>query len=500
MSKKVGIWIRVSTDDQARGDSPKHHEERAKYYAKAKDWEIAETYHLEGVSGKAVMDHPETIRMLDDIASGKISGLIFSKLARLARHTKQLLDFAEIFKQHNADLISLQENIDTSSPAGRLFYTLIAAMAQWEREEIAERVAASVPIRASLGKPLGGAAPYGYMWKNQELYINEEEAPVRKLMFELFIEHKRKKTVARILNESGYRTRNGSKFSDTTVGRLLADPIAKGLRRANYTRSSGEGKHWNLKSEDDWVFSPAPRIVSDETWDACNAILENQQKNRRATKKSIHLFSGLMYCHCGEKMYVLSNSPKYTCQKCRNKILATDMEEIYQSQLQEFLISDHLIAEHLQKFNKAIVDKTKLLSKLQKEYSTLRSNLNELIDLHHKGELPTDGFRNHYQPIFDQYQQIERQIPEIQGEIDFMKEQQLSSDQVIQDAKDLYGRWSTFNREEKRSIIESITDRITIGEKDINILLIQIAPTSLPNSKNTTFWQRNSRGSLPLPT
>src|SRR5665213_3299897 len=131
--KDMGIWIRVSSVDLAKGESPTHHLERAKAYAAARGWTVKEVYDLAsntGTSGKTVKDHPETQRMLADIKRRHITGIIFSKLARLARNTKELLEFSEYFRDHNADLVSLQDAIDTSTPSGRMFYTFQAAQAQ----------------------------------------------------------------------------------------------------------------------------------------------------------------------------------------------------------------------------------------------------------------------------------------------------------------------------------------------------------------------------------
>lgn len=471
--KRAGIWIRVSTEDQVKGESPEHHERRARLYAEAKGWDVIEVYRLDAMSGKTVKDYPETKRMLDDIRTGHITGLIFSKLARLARNTKELLDFAEIFRECNADLISLAESIDTSTPAGRLFYTMIAAMATWEREEIASRVAASVPIRAQMGKPLGGQAPFGYQWKDGKLIPHADEAPIRKLLHELFKEHKRKKTVARILNERGFRTRNGAKFSDTTVGRLILDPTAKGIRRANYTQSTNNKRAWTMKPEHEWVHHDVPAIIAEELWTECAAILEGRKGSRaHVTKHVRHLFAGLTFCHCGNKMYVPSNQQnKYVCQQCRNKMPVIDLEDIFHEQLRNFFFSNEEVNRHISEFDEVIFKKEEILNIQEKERKKLESEIDKLYALYQADAIDKKGFAEKYKPLAQRQAELDDEMPALQAEIDVLKITQLSQGEIISEARDLYSRWLDLPHDEKRRIVEAITENIVIGEGEVEINL-----------------------------
>jgi site-specific DNA recombinase len=481
-----GIWIRVSTEEQAQGDSPKHHEARARHYAAAKGWDVKEVYDLAGVSGKAVMEHPETKRMLEDVKRGHITGLIFSKLARLTRNARELMDFSDFFREHNADLISLQENIDTGTPSGRLFYNMVAVMAQWEREEIADRVRASISIRAKLGKPLNGKAPYGYHWKDKKLEPQPDESPVRRLMYELFAKHGRKKTVARLLNERGSRTRDGSKWSDTSVGRLIEDPTAKGIHRANYTRRVAGNKPWALKPEHDWILTSVQPLVSEELWQKCNDLLENRRtKQARPTKRTVHLFAGVTKCVCGKKMYVPSNSPKYICTACRNKIPIVDLEGVFLEELKNYLVSPENVAAYLKAANSSIGEKSQLLDAMKSELQKVKQQADQTYQLYLKQGLTVEQFKEIYQPLDARKRQLEAEIPHIEAEVDLLKIDGLTSEQIMAEARDLHARWPKMNHEERRNIVELLVKEVIIGHGEITLNLCY-----LPSFEEMTNGQR----------
>src|ERR1043165_1238584 len=99
--------------------------------------------------------------------------------------------------------------------------------------------------------------PYGYRREGNRLLVDPNEGPIRKQLLALFIEHSRKKTVARLLNAAGFRTREGAPFSDTTVGRMLSDPIVKGI-----VDGSGDVL--------------VERLIDDGAWNQCQSILADR--------------------------------------------------------------------------------------------------------------------------------------------------------------------------------------------------------------------------------
>ena len=157
-------------------------------------------------------------------------------------------------------------------------------------------------------KKQAGPAPFGYTKALGKLIREDVESAIRTEAFTLFLETMRRSTVAEILNAEGHRTRSGTMFSAQTVSRILADPIVLGV----------PGK--------------VEQIVDQELWDRCQDILAEQKAIGGAKRSARHLFAGLLFCQCGQKMYVPTSSKKYVCADCRAKVTISDLEAVFLEQ------------------------------------------------------------------------------------------------------------------------------------------------------------------------
>lgn len=489
-TKEVGIWVRVSDIKQVETESHIHHEIRAKSFVQSRDWKVKKIYRLEAMSGKSIMSYPETKRMLHDIRNGVISGLVFSKIARLARNTKELIEISEIFREYDADLISMDMSIDTSTPIGRHFFRQMSSMAEWEREMIIDRVKSSVKTRAQLGKHVGGQPPLGYQYVDKKLVVRPDEVPLCKLIFELFLENKRKRTTARILNERGYRTRSGSKFSHATIKRILTDPVYKGLHRMNYSKMEN-GKRV-IKPKEEWIFHKVEAIISEQMWDAVDHIIQKQLKAYvQPLNTKVHLFTGFVYCSCGGKMVTRNNSKNYIClNKCGNRIHKEDLEEVFKSELQAYTVSKKNVESYFGQLKSIVSDKQRELETLQKEKRKVERTIENLLKLHQEGQIETTAFNDYHQKPYEQLTQLQESIAEIEGEISGFSSQENVTQLILEEAKNLYEKWDTLSHQQKRNIIEIITENIIVGEQEITINLYKI----LPDQEASPFFELETNG------
>ena len=293
------------------------------------------------------------------------------------------------------------------------------------------------------------------------------------------------KGVARLLNTAGYRTRKGARFTDTTVVRLLQDTSAKGTYRANHTYRDAKGKLF-FKAESEWIHTPVEAIVSEELWDRCNEILDARKDKRLRGPKPVHLFAGILFCGCGQKMYVFSRSPKYICPKCRNKIAMEDIEGIFRDELEGFFVSQEKMKAHLANANEYLADKKQRLAAHSQQLDKVRAEMRKTYELYQTDQITPQGFGKLYKPLEEREQALGAELPKLQGEVDALETRQLSTDEVVAEATNLHRQWPKFPNDRKRQIIESITERIDISGDQINITF-----SYQPSSEELTNRQRN---------
>lgn len=195
-------------------------------------------------------------------------------------------------------------------------------------------------------------------------------------------------------------------------------------------------------------------------------------------------------------MYVPSRTNKYTCTKCnKTRIEVKDIEDIYYQYLKSFLLTKKDLATFQVRANEAIQTKQTELGTLTKEKERVKIEMDKLIHLHLKDQIPTDTFSGYFEPLDSQYKQLDASITQLQGQLDFLKIQQLNGDYILDNAENLYERWPTLDLPVKRQIVEDLTQSIVIDKEDITIKF-GYTPIILPILfSNPPKAQHNVRGS-----
>lgn len=486
----VGIWIRVSTDMQAQGESPANHLDRAKHYCKAKLWDAVETYDLSGVSGKSVIDHPEALRMFRDIASGRIKALVFSKLARLARNVKELLEIAERFKIHNASLVSLEESIDTSTPAGKLLYTVIGALAEWERGEISARVAASIPVRAREGRRIGGQQPFGYYWVDKHnLVPKEEDAVIVRKAFELFAEFKKIKYVRDKLNEAGFRSKK-SEWSDTSLKRMLTSEVYIGKYRRNYSRSKGDKKSWEFKDEKDWIVIDVEPLISQELWDGVQSVFTTRTKVYQTgiPKEGRFLFSGILNCECGDKLYVGTypsmTEARYICKKCRNKVWEQGLTDNFLAALRNVIIQPELL-ETPNDNGEIAEQKRSELESAKRESTKTKNSVDKIFGLFTNDKISEELLTGQLRPLELRQQQLRDEIYRLEAELATLEQAEVGRQYLVAQAQTLSAMWEVLTEDERRRLIRELLVEIKVGNLKDGVQNLEMVFSFIPQLMET---------------
>lgn len=471
---RVGIYIRVSTEEQAKeGYSIPAQRERLTAYVTSQGWEIADYYVDEGISAKD-MNRPELQRLLRDVRGGHVDVVLVYKLDRLTRSVLDLYKLLQEFDEYQVKFKSATEVYDTTTAIGRLFITLVAALAQWERENLGERTKFGKEEKARQGKRPGGKAPFGYDKIGEDLIVNEDEAYLVRKIFQLYMKCANMNTVTEELYNIGARTKYGAIFSVNTVQKILRNPLYIGTLRYNYTTQKGTTT--TIKPKENWVIveDVLPPIIDKQDFDYVQKVMNGQAMKTPRGIVSDYIFSGLVICpNCGNVL----NGTKYHSQNKKSlgqpihyyrcsftKPGACHKFQIREDKLEQFFLEQlKLRAENI-KIGLSKEGKKPTLSNeesLRKELESIRQKRKRLQQLFLSDLIEMDELREQISIFNARQDELEHQLATEQA----VKENSFSDDQLIMLLQHTHDSWEETLPSEKKQIV-SILVKSICAERD----------------------------------
>lgn len=469
--KKMAVYIRVSTMEQAEhGYSVSEQTERLTKFCEVKDWAVYDTYIDNGYSA-ATLERPALQRMMKDIKS--YDGVLVYKLDRLSRSQKDTLYLIEdVFNEKGIDFISLNENLDTSTPFGKAMIGILSVFSQLEREQIAERMAMGRRGRARSGKASSWTEltrPYGYEVVGDVYEIVPHEAKVVTDIFNRFLSGE---STNSITNDFTLSKIDNKVWYHATVTRILSNPIYYGgIRHKNEVF---EGLHEPLITLETFIRAEDEldrrRIKSDKIFKGSRPF------------QSKHPLSGLLTCGiCGATMTVTYSSTtkkgqkpniRYKCRSrvrkyrinngitehCGNKTYANeDIETIIYEELAQLKIEAKL-PDDIDQYRPD-------LESYQEEIDTLDKQKERLIDLYVDNLIDKDNFEGRKRSIEDRQRYFLSEIEAFKDDIAVAHDKQA----LIKDIQSLPDDIQGLPKSKRREIVNRLVENVILTQEQIDV-------------------------------
>ena len=396
-NKIAGLYIRVSTEDQAReGFSLKEQEKRLRAMCEYKGYEVYKIYKDSGISAKTGNYRPAFEELLQDIKDKKCNTIVVLKLDRLTRSVYDWENILKFLEENDAYLDCANDDINTTNANGKMISRILTSVSQQEIERTSERTKVGLAGAIKEGH-IPARAPLGYKHIDKKLVPDPLTKDIVIRIYDLYFEGKSYYNIATIFNEE--QVLGKTNWKDTGILRIISNEVYKG----DYVH----GKRTNHPTYYKDVVEP---IISKEMWENCQVQKKKNQKNYMRTQTYIFL-QKLKCPKCG-RILAGGASHKIKSDKWyfKNNIHEDKIEEKIKNLLADILEYDNVVNEFFLPVLKSKVDNPK--EQLKKELKNL-NNKKERIRKAYIDELFTEEeFKKESKIIENQIEMINSKLLE----------------------------------------------------------------------------------------
>jgi DNA invertase Pin-like site-specific DNA recombinase len=308
------FYARVSTQEEQQLKALPKQIDECKDCIKNNGWELIDGYIDEGKSGTKTKGRDEYRRLLEDIEANKFDIIVVKSQDRLNRNTRDWYIFTDKLNTSGKKLFLYMDNKFYVPSEDALITGIKAILAEEYSRDLSKKINNSHQRRIEKVRAgeevsaMGTNMAYGHYIKNGKWEVDEKQAEIVKMTYELYLKLSSIRKVCRALNEMGYRNQAGRPFLEDSIRRILRNERNMGVNVLNRYHRDFDKKKIIKKPKEEWVYQEgacAP-IVSKETWHKANTILDTKvdSTTMRGKKTGADILSGKLFCkNCGKVLW-----------------------------------------------------------------------------------------------------------------------------------------------------------------------------------------------------